>query len=141
MSDNDNDAFLAACLLSQQGGFIGYSSLVRQRSEGIRKRLLQFVIDDHVVDEEPWPWGGEPIYRNGVFCGLTTSTSFGFGIDQHICLGYVHDYDPSTGEERLLRTNEFVNKEARFEVNIAGKLYPARAYLYPIPLPSVVEGH
>lgn len=124
----------------QQGGFVGYSALVRQRSEGIRKRLLQFVIDDHVVDEEPWPWGGEPIYRNGVFCGLTTSTAFGFGIDRHICLGYVQDYDTVTGKPRQLHTNEFINK-ARFDINIAGKLYPARPYMYPIPLPSVFGEH
>jgi len=41
----------------------------------------------------------------------------------------------------MLLINEFVNKEARFDINIAGKLYPARAYLYPVPLPSVVEGN
>jgi pyruvate dehydrogenase phosphatase regulatory subunit len=123
------------------GGFIGYPALTRQRGEGIRKRLVQFVIEDHIVDEDPWPWGGEPIYRNGTFCGFTTSTAFGFGIDRHICLGYVHDYDPVTGEAKLIdRPTEFIlDRSARYEINIAGKMFPARASIYAITLPPISE--
>lgn len=121
----------------QLGGFIGYPALVRQRTEGIRKRLVQFVIEDHNIDEDPWPWSGEPIYRNNVFCGFVTSTAFGFGLNRHICLGYVHDYDPATKEPRLMHPNEFiVDKSARFEINIAGHKFPARASLYAPILPS-----
>jgi pyruvate dehydrogenase phosphatase regulatory subunit len=99
--------------------------------------LVQFLVEDHNEDEDPWPWNNEPIYRNGVYCGLTTSSAYGFGLERHICLGFVHDYDPATGKERPLNPTEFIlDKGARFEINIAGKMFPARALLYPPILPS-----
>lgn len=117
------------------GGFIGYPALMKQKADGIRKKLVLFLIEDHVVDEDPWPWSGEPIYRNGVFSGFTTSTAFGYGLDRHICLGYVQDFDSETGEPRIIN-NDFVMKNAKFQINIAGKLFFARANIYPPILPS-----
>jgi len=118
------------------GGFIGYPALVKQKSEGIRKRLVQLVVEDKDLDEQSWPWGSEPIYRNGVYCGSVTSASYGFSLDRHCLLGYVHDFDEKTGEAKVI-TNDFVTKGGvKYEVNIAGKMYPVRAHIYPIKLPD-----
>ena len=117
------------------GGFIGYDALMKQRKEGIKKKLVQFLLEDHNHEEDIWPWGGEPIYRNGHFCGTTTSTAFGFTLNKHVCLGYVQDIDPVT-KERGYVDNDFITKGAKFEVNIAGKFFPAKASIFPPALPS-----
>ena len=111
---------------------------MKQRQEGIKKRLVLFIIEDHNVDEDPWPWSGEPIYRNGKYCGLTTSTAFSFGCERHICLGYVQDFDDKTREPKLIN-NDFIIKNAKFEINIGGKLFPAKGHLYAPMLPTSVQ--
>lgn len=45
------------------GNFIGHGTLLKQRDLGIRRKLVQLLLDDHDVDKDLWPWGGEPIYR------------------------------------------------------------------------------
>jgi hypothetical protein len=30
------------------------------------------------------PWSGEPIYRNGEFCGFVTSTAYGFTLGKQV---------------------------------------------------------
>ena len=104
--------------------------MVRQRELGLRKRLVQLLLDDHDVNSDPWPWGGEPIYRNGVYCGSTTSTAFGFTLNKHVCLGYVRNVQPD-GSLGVVDGNFITSKNARFEVDIAGKRFPAKANILP----------
>jgi pyruvate dehydrogenase phosphatase regulatory subunit len=51
---------------------------------GIKKMLVMLLLDNHshVCETDPWPWGGEPILRNGVLVGRVTTTSFGFTLGQ-----------------------------------------------------------
>ncbi|ELU09314.1 hypothetical protein CAPTEDRAFT_226885 [Capitella teleta] len=114
-----------------KGGFIGYAALVAQRQQGIKKKLVQFLIEDHDLDEDVWPWGGEPIFRNGQYCGMTTSTAYGFTLDRHVCLGYVEDIDPVSGKRNIL-TSDFILKNAKYEVDIAGKRFPCKAGTFRI---------
>ena len=30
------------------------------------------------------PWSGEPIYRNGEFCGFVTSTAYGYTLGKQV---------------------------------------------------------
>lgn len=54
--------------------FIGKFALQRQNEKGVYRRLVHFTLeDDHDADNDVWPWGGEPIFRNGNFVGVTTS--------------------------------------------------------------------
>lgn len=92
--------------------------------------MVQFLIEDHDLDEDVWPWGGEPIFRNGQYCGMTTSTAYGFTLDRHVCLGYVEDIDPVSGKRNIL-TSDFILKNAKYEVDIAGKRFPCKAGVYP----------
>ena len=118
------------------GNFIGHEALSKQRALGIKKKLVQFLIEGHDLDNDLWPWGGEPIYRNDKFCGTTTSTAYGFTLDRHVCLGYVRDIDESTGEERYVN-NEFVlARDAKYEIDIAGERFPLKANIYPPKLKS-----
>lgn len=39
---------------------------------------LQLILEDHCPDTDLWPWGGEPIYRNGKYVGMTTTTGYGY---------------------------------------------------------------
>ncbi|CAF4164416.1 unnamed protein product [Rotaria sp. Silwood2] len=64
--------------------FIGKEALLRQKKEGIQKRFIQFLLEDHDKDADPWPWSGEPIYRNGEFCGFVTSTAYGFTLGKQV---------------------------------------------------------
>ena len=121
---------LLYCIFLQKGNFIGLGALLRQREEGIQKKLVQFLLDDHDLENDVWPWGGEPIFRNGKYVGQTTSTAYGFTLDRHVCLGYVADFDDKTGEANYI-TNDFILKGAKFEIDISGKRFPAKANIYP----------
>ena len=107
---------------------------MQQKASGIKKRLVQFLLEDHNPFSNVWPWGGEPIFRNGQFCGSVTSASYGFTLGKHICLGYVQDIDQSTGETNYI-TNDFIFKDAKFTINIAGKSFACKAAIYPPKLP------
>lgn len=87
-------------------------------------------MENHNLDLDPWPWGGEPIYRNGKFVGTATSTAYGFTLDRQVVLGYVSDFDETTGESRYI-TTDFILKNARYEVDIAGQKFPAKVNIYP----------
>ena len=71
---------------------------------------------DHDTDTDPWPWGGEPIFRDGKYAGRVTTTAYGFSLDRHVCLGFVHDYDEDSvesvdspgGRQKNLITAEWV---------------------------------
>lgn len=80
------------------------------------------MLEDHDNDNDLWPWGAEPIYRNGRYCGLTTSTAYGFTLDRHVCLGYVADIEDNSNHHNI--TTDFILNNAQFEIEIAGKRYP-----------------
>lgn len=64
----------------KEGGFIGREALLKERDAGVKRRYVQLLVDSnaHDLNADPWPQGGEPIYRNKKFCGLTTSSAYGF---------------------------------------------------------------
>lgn len=64
--------------------FIGKESLIRQKQEGVRRMYVQLTLDDHDPEIDPWPWCGEPIYRNGEFSGMVTTAGFGFTMNRQV---------------------------------------------------------
>ncbi|KIH59455.1 hypothetical protein ANCDUO_10315 [Ancylostoma duodenale] len=43
--------------------FIGKPALVRQLERGVSKRFVQLLVDNHDKDTDPWPQGGETLFR------------------------------------------------------------------------------
>ncbi|XP_022104313.1 pyruvate dehydrogenase phosphatase regulatory subunit, mitochondrial-like isoform X2 [Acanthaster planci] len=109
--------------------FIGQSALLRQQQERIHRQLTAFILEDHKVDRDLWCWGGEPIYRNGQPAGTTTSSSFSPTLGSMLCLGWLSNTDRQTGQTHEV-THDYVTK-AKYEIDVAGKMFTARASLYP----------
>lgn len=63
---------------------MGKEALLRQKQEGIKRRYIQLVLEDHDKDEDIWPWGSEPIYVNGKCAGLTTTAGYGFTLNKMV---------------------------------------------------------
>ena len=98
--------------------FLGRSALLQQKQSGWTRQLVTFVVED----PEPVLWGYEPILRDGVPAGYTTSGSYGHTVGGAIGMGYV--------KCDTVVTPEFI-KAGRYEIDINGRLYPARAHLKP----------
>uniref|UniRef100_F6ZEM0 Pyruvate dehydrogenase phosphatase regulatory subunit, mitochondrial n=1 Tax=Monodelphis domestica TaxID=13616 RepID=F6ZEM0_MONDO len=109
--------------------FIGQDALLKQKQNGVYKRFTMFILEDHDTDLDLWPWWGEPIYRNGQYVGVTTSSAYSYTLERHICLGFVHNFNEETGEQ-LVVTTDFINR-GEYEIDIAGHRFQAKAKLYP----------
>ncbi|XP_068943759.1 pyruvate dehydrogenase phosphatase regulatory subunit, mitochondrial [Petaurus breviceps papuanus] len=109
--------------------FIGRDALLQQRQNGVYKRFTMFILEDHDTDLDLWPWWEEPIYRNGQYVGMTTSSAYSYTLERHVCLGFVHNFNQETGE-KLVVTPDFINR-GEYEIDIAGQRFQAKAKLYP----------
>ncbi|PSN46364.1 hypothetical protein C0J52_12919 [Blattella germanica] len=120
--------------------FIGKFALQRQKEQGVTQRLVFFVLEDIDPDIHIWPWGGEPLYRNGEFVGTVTSSGYGFTLDKLICLGYIrHPHMAKASPNgRHIVTNEFImDHNARYEVDIAGQRFLAKPHIHAPHIPHV----
>ena len=72
--------------------FIGRDALLRQREKGLEKRLAIFVLED----PEPLLLGDEPIYRDGVIVGRTTSGNYGHALGRSVAMGYLENEEGAT---------------------------------------------
>lgn len=100
------------------GGFIGREALLRRREQGTERRLLVFDVADADDGEPPLLLHDEPIYRDGVLVGKTTSGARGFRTGQSIALGYVR---PPDGE----RCSKDVLLAGSYEIKVAGRRHAA----------------
>ncbi|XP_067451944.1 pyruvate dehydrogenase phosphatase regulatory subunit, mitochondrial [Thunnus thynnus] len=109
--------------------FLGREALLQQRQDGVSRRFVMLVLEDHDTELDLWPWWGEPIFCNGQLAGTTTSSAYSYTLERHVCLGFV---SPPPGPEGLPTpiTPDFINR-GDYEVDIAGQRYPAKAKLYP----------
>jgi len=103
--------------------FIGRDALLAQRGKPLKRRLVQFALED----PEPLLYHNEPIYRDGKLVGHTSSAAYGHHLGRAVALGYVRN---DAGVDA-----EFVAK-GRFELEVGLKRYPARASLKPMYDPT-----
>ena len=101
-------------------GFVGRDALEAQRSSGLRRRLAQFA----VADSDVVLLHNEPILRNGVMVGETTSAAFGHVVGKDLAFGYVTN-------EHGVADDAFV-LDATYEIDVAGTLVPATVTLTPL---------
>jgi 4-methylaminobutanoate oxidase (formaldehyde-forming) len=90
--------------------FLGREALLKQKTEGIKRRLLTFA----VRGSNPLLLHDEPIYRNGKLVGQTTSGGRGFRTDLSICFASVKMI-------KGLSLQDYRNAE--FKISIAGERY------------------
>jgi len=81
---NPYEAGLGFAVALDKGDFLGRDALAKIKSEGVRRKLCTFVLDD------PLPvYGGETILHDGTVIGSTTSGNYGFTVGRSIVYGYV----------------------------------------------------
>jgi 4-methylaminobutanoate oxidase (formaldehyde-forming) len=81
---NPYEAGLGFAVALDKGDFIGRDALARIKSEGPRRRLCVFLLDDFAA-----VYGGEAIWRDGKVLGVTSSGGFGHTVGKPIVFGYV----------------------------------------------------
>ena len=102
------------------GGFIGREALLKQKALPVPgKRFLCLALEDN-SEKAPMIYHEEPIYRNGVIVGSTTSGAWGHRVNLSLGLGYVSNKDGVT--------KEWI-ESGRWEVELAWKRYAARVQL------------
>ena len=113
--------------------FIGGEVIAEEDKRGVgKKTLVLFLVDnqDHDSDVDPWPWGGEPIFRDGTFVGSVTTCSFGFSLNKHVGLCYITNPDQPFTDQDFIKTGAY-------EIEIAGTRYPIKVRLTPPTLPAL----
>lgn len=103
----------------KEGGFIGRDALLAQKQTGVKKRIVQFILDD----PEPLLYHNEPVYRNDEIVGYITSGMYGHTLGASIGLGFVHNDE---GVDAA-----FIN-DGQYKIEIAGELFSAKASLRPL---------
>ena len=81
-----------AVALDKEVDFMGRDALLRQSERGLEKRLAIFVLED----PEPLLLGDEPIYRDGVIVGRTTSGNYGHALGRSVAMGYLENEEGAT---------------------------------------------
>ena len=100
------------------GGFIGRDALLAAKNnpEHLRKRVVQLVLED----EQAQLWGGEAVLCNSQEVGEIRSGAYGHTLGASVALCHMH------APEAI--TRKFL-AEASIEVNLAGQMLKAQAYL------------
>ena len=105
--------------------FVGRDAVLRKREEGLKRRLVQFMLED----PEPVLFHNEPLVRDGEIVGIVTSANYGHALGGAIGMGYV----PCKGEsaEEVLASG--------YEIEIAGNRVKAAASLAPMYDPKAAR--
>lgn len=124
--DIDNtDSVLEAGLgfavdLKKPDGFIGKDAVLKKKAEGpLVRRILQVL----VKDPEPLMFHAEPVWRDGKAVGYVRAASYGFSVGGAVGLAMIEGGEP---------VNQKYVDSGAWEVEIAGKRYPAIASIKPL---------
>ena len=97
--------------------YIGRDAVARRREEGLRHRLVQFML----TDPEPLLYHAEPILRDGRIVGYLSSGAYGHHLGAAMGMGYV-PCDGQSAQEVL---------GSAYEIEVAGRRVGAKASLKP----------
>jgi sarcosine dehydrogenase len=106
--------------------FIGKQALIEQKARGLTRMLVTFKLEPNSPEHgEPVLWGSEPILRDGVAVGYTTSGSYAHTLGAAIGMGYVKNPDganPNTISAEWVRAG-------KYEIVINGSRFAAKPFL------------
>jgi len=104
----------------KKGGFIGREALLKQKALPVHpKRMVCIALEDSST-AAPMMYHEEPIYRNGVIVGSTTSGAWGHRVNLSLGMGYVSN-DGGVTKDWL--------DSGKWEVELAWKRYSAKVQL------------
>ena len=98
----------------QKPEFIGRDALVKQRTEGVKRRLVPFKMNDKC----PPPRAHYPIYKNGAKIAEIASGSLSPSLNTGIGMAYI--------------PTEYARINEEIEIDIRGKLFPATIQKKPL---------
>jgi 4-methylaminobutanoate oxidase (formaldehyde-forming) len=111
--------------LAKPGGFVGRDAVLAKNALGpLRRRLLQL----RVLDPEPLMFHAEVVYRDGKPAGYVRAASYGHTLGGAVGLAMIDGAEP---------IDQAWCEVGRWEVEIAGRLYPAQASLRPMYDPQM----
>ncbi len=104
----------------KKDGFIGKEALAKQRDRKEQpKRLVCLALEDNSI-AAPMIYHEEPIFRDGMIVGSTTSGAWGHRVNLSLGLGYVKNPEGVT--------REWI-ESGKWEIELAWKRYPAKVQL------------
>ena len=112
-----------AVKMDKPGGFIGREALVKQKEEGLKQKLVQFLLKS----PEPMLYHNEPIWQGDRIAGYIRSGMYAHTLGASCGLGYVTAADG--GIVGPIGADDY-------EIEIAGVRYPVTASLKPLYDPS-----
>jgi 4-methylaminobutanoate oxidase (formaldehyde-forming) len=108
------------CAWDKPGGFIGREALLEQKNAGpLSRRIVSFLLED----PEPLLYHNEPIYRDGKLASYSTSAGYGHTLGGAMAMGYL---------EREEGVDADYVSNGRYEIEVNGKRYAAKASLTPL---------
>jgi 4-methylaminobutanoate oxidase (formaldehyde-forming) len=81
------EAGLGFCVHLDKGNFIGRGALVKQKAEGVKRKLCTLVLTD--TDEFVQIYGGEAVYHDGRVLTRVRSGGYGFTVKKNIMYAYL----------------------------------------------------
>jgi dimethylglycine dehydrogenase len=79
------EAGLERFVAFDKGDFIGREALLRQRREGLRKRLATLAVEADDAD----CWGNEAVWAGSRVVGITTSGGYGYCLERSLAVAYL----------------------------------------------------
>lgn len=113
------EAGLGFAVKTDKAAFIGRDAILQQKEAGVKKRLVQFLLQE----PEQMLYHNEPVLRDGDIVGYLTSGMYGHTLGGAVGLGYVGHADGVDAE--------FI-KAGNYEVLVAGNKIAATASLRPM---------
>jgi 4-methylaminobutanoate oxidase (formaldehyde-forming) len=86
-SETPYEAGLGFCVDLSKPDFIGKDALVKQKAEGIKRKLCTFILSD--TDEFTQIYGGEAIHHEGKVISRVRSGGYGFTAKRNIFYAYL----------------------------------------------------
>lgn len=114
--DTPYEAGLGFGVKLDKDDFIGKTALLKQKEEGIKRKLVMFTLEDPNI----MLYGSEPIYRDGVWMENMTSGAYGFKLGSAVGMGYVKSEQTIT-EDWIL--------SGKYEIEVEGNMIPAKVHI------------
>lgn len=109
------DRFVA---YNKPADFIGKAAVLKEKAEGVKRKLSTFVIDALDADVH----GDEPIWKNGEVVGFVTSGGYAHYVEKSVAIGFTPP--------------EMIEEGGEFEIEILGEMRPAKMVLEPLLDPA-----